>query len=255
MKLPGIKILILALMLFYSSLNAQNSADTLFNKANNYYESEKYKEAITLYESIIENDLVSPELYYNLGNAYYRSNKPGRARLNYERALLLSPNDPDILLNLEYLENNLSDRFEVVPEFFLTKGIKNFLNLLPSDTWILFSMTLFALFFCSTLIYIFTSSLRAKKTGFYSALIFFVLSALTLLFSIRQLHHAKNPGTAIVMEGSLVVKSSPRQSGKELFILHEGTKVWIEESIDMWTEIRIPDGRKGWVENNSIEKI
>jgi len=37
---------------------------------------------------------------YNLGNAYARAGKPGLAVLNYERAQLLAPNDPDLAANL-----------------------------------------------------------------------------------------------------------------------------------------------------------
>ena len=40
---------------------------------------------------------------YNLANSYARAGKSGLAVLNYERASLLAPNDPDIGANLEYV--------------------------------------------------------------------------------------------------------------------------------------------------------
>src|SRR5580704_13297436 len=40
---------------------------------------------------------------YNLANSYARAGKPGMAILNYERASLLSPNDPDVQANLRYV--------------------------------------------------------------------------------------------------------------------------------------------------------
>jgi len=40
---------------------------------------------------------------YNLANSYARAGKPGMAVLNYERAALLAPNDPDINANLDYV--------------------------------------------------------------------------------------------------------------------------------------------------------
>jgi hypothetical protein len=40
---------------------------------------------------------------YNAANAYARSSKPGLAVLNYERARLLAPNDPDIRTNLSFV--------------------------------------------------------------------------------------------------------------------------------------------------------
>jgi hypothetical protein len=40
---------------------------------------------------------------YNLANSYARAGKPGLAVLNYERAALLAPDDPDINANLAYV--------------------------------------------------------------------------------------------------------------------------------------------------------
>src|SRR5271170_1776891 len=43
---------------------------------------------------------------YNLGNAYARAGKPGMAVLNYERASLLAPNDPDVEANLRLVRES-----------------------------------------------------------------------------------------------------------------------------------------------------
>src|ERR1700726_3799579 len=43
---------------------------------------------------------------YNLANAYARAGKPGLAVLNYERAKLLDPNDPDIDANLRHVRES-----------------------------------------------------------------------------------------------------------------------------------------------------
>ena len=52
---------------------------------------------------------------YNLANSYARAGKPGLAVLNYERAALLAPYDPDIAANLEYVRTSAHvDRKSVV---------------------------------------------------------------------------------------------------------------------------------------------
>jgi SH3-like domain-containing protein len=52
------------------------------------------------------------------------------------------------------------------------------------------------------------------------------------------------------------VKSTPAQNGTDLFILHEGTKVTItDSSMKDWKEIRIADGKEGWIESNQVEEI
>lgn len=55
--------------------------------------------------------LSSPPRYsadglYNLANSYARAGKTGLAVLNYERAALLAPNDPDIAANLSYVRTS-----------------------------------------------------------------------------------------------------------------------------------------------------
>jgi SH3-like domain-containing protein len=58
------------------------------------------------------------------------------------------------------------------------------------------------------------------------------------------------------MEPSVTVKSTPAKNGTDLFILHEGTKVSItDSSMRGWLEIRIADGKEGWVERNKLEEI
>jgi SH3-like domain-containing protein len=54
----------------------------------------------------------------------------------------------------------------------------------------------------------------------------------------------------------VTVKSTPAQNGTDLFILHEGTKVTIiDDTMDGWREVRVPDGKQGWVETSQIEVI
>ena len=61
---------------------------------------------------------------------------------------------------------------------------------------------------------------------------------------------------AIIMESAVTVKSTPAQNGTDLFILHEGTKVTIiDDTMDGWREVRVPDGKQGWLETSQIEEI
>jgi uncharacterized protein YgiM (DUF1202 family) len=52
------------------------------------------------------------------------------------------------------------------------------------------------------------------------------------------------------------VKSTPSRNGTDLFILHEGTRVTItDSSMKGWKEIRVGDGKQGWLETKEIEVI
>jgi len=61
---------------------------------------------------------------------------------------------------------------------------------------------------------------------------------------------------AVLMTPSAVVKSTPSSSGTDLFILHEGTHVEIvDNTMKDWVEVRMSDGKEGWLRRTEIEVI
>ncbi len=247
--------ILIAILFIYSDLFGSDNPDSAFVKAGELYTNGNYEEAIREWSGIEDQGLASAELFYNLGNAYFRSNKPGKARLYYERALLLDRGDEDIKSNLEFVESMLTDRFDEVPIFFGLKWWNSFTSLFLPNTWMLVTVFLFGLFLIAGVFYTVSGSFRLKRNAFFGALFLLFFSALTFSITLKQRNHFKDPGTAVIMESSLVVKSAPRESSKDLFILHEGTKVSIETKLEDWTEIKISDGRKGWVRVSGYEEI
>ena len=70
-------------------------------EADEAYQKEKFSEAASLYEEILQTQGESADIYYNLGNVYFKLKNTAKAVLNYERALLLNPGDADIRFNLD----------------------------------------------------------------------------------------------------------------------------------------------------------
>ena len=65
-----------------------------------------------------------------------------------------------------------------------------------------------------------------------------------------------NHVNGIVMDPAVTVKSTPTESGSDLFVIHEGTRVEIQDSsMKDWFEIQIADGKIGWIPKNSLELI
>ena len=82
-----------------------------------------------------------------------------------------------------------------------------------------------------------------------------VLFILTTAFAISSRGVVMNRSQAVIMSSSVSIKSSPDRSSTELFVLHEGTTVATGNEVDGWIEIRIADGRKGWIEQSRLEHI
>ena len=198
----------------------------------------------------------SAELYYNLGNAYYRTENITRAVLNYERALLLSPGDRDIRFNLQLAQSKTIDKIVPESEMFFITWYHSLVNLMSVDGWARMAVFSLALVIVLFLIYLFSEPVWLRKVGFFGGMFLLVVFVLSNIFAWQQKQNLLFRKGAIVTSTSVTVKSTPAKNGTDLFILHEGTKVSITDgSMKDWKEIRLADGKEGWIESNKIEMI
>ena len=229
--------------------------NTLWDSANAAYNEGNYSKAVELYEAILADGEHSAKLYYNLGNAYYKQEKLGKAILNYNRALRLAPADEDIRHNLEYATEATKDNIEEIPEFFLISWVRSVRNLMGCDGWTATSLILLIIALTGALAYLLAEAISLRKAGFYTLCVTALLCIIATSFAYNKRQALVNSKEAVIMSTAAPIKSSPDRAATDLFVLHEGTKLTIEESIDGWVEIRIADGRKGWIESSRIELI
>lgn len=244
-------VLLLALMAW---LPSDAGAITKAN-ADSAYARQQYQQAIKDYEELL-HDGVSAELYYNLGNAYYRTDNITRAVLNYERALLLSPGDGDIRFNLQMARSKTIDKITPESEMFFVTWYHALVNIMSVDGWARTALVSFALAIVLALAYLFSARIWVRKVGFFGGLAFIAVFILANLFAYQQRQELVNRTGAIIISSAVHVKSTPSKSGTDLFILHEGTKVEITDgTMRGWKEIRVADGKEGWIETSKIEII
>ncbi len=247
------KILISLMMLFIAVIIHADS--TSFDMANKLFAEKKYAESVTMYEEILENEGVAPELYYNLGNAYFRLNELAKSILNYERALRLSPQYADAKHNLEFANMKVIDHVELMDTFFLKKWISALMKLQSSNAWFITAVFFFVFAMVSLLIFIFGGTKFFRKASFYIGVVCLIISITSVTFSgirkVRMLNHQDG----IIISGVVVIKGAPDRSGTDLFQLHEGTKVSVVSALGDWYEIKLGSGSIGWVEIKHVEKI
>lgn len=219
------------------------------------YIKEDYATAIQVYETLLKNGEAA-DVYYNLGNSYYKIEEIAKAVLNYERALLLQPGNNDIRANLEVARAKTIDKVEPIPEVFFVSWTKSLINSMSVDAWATWGIISFILLIVALYLFIFSKQVMWKKVGFISGIIFLIITICANLFASEQKEHLVNRNEAIVMNPSVTVRSTPSESGTSLFILHEGRKVSVKDnSMKEWKEIRLEDGKVGWVPASAIEVI
>lgn len=253
-----IRMMTVALMLAALALpaaQAQN-VDSLWAQAVSDYTEENYRAALDGFAAIEEAGYVSPDLYYNMGNCCYKlGHRLGKAILYYEKALKLDPSYEDAAVNLEIAREGTLDRIEAVPEFILLTWFKAFRDTLSSDAWAWLSLTLLLAVAVLVLLFRFGRSLALRKTAFALAVVAVVFMVMSAVFAFNMRSAVVDSGEAVVTVPVSSVKSSPGSTDQSLFILHEGTKVSVVDSLGEWYRIELSDGRQGWMQGDEAELI
>ena len=224
-------------------------------EADSSYVRGQYQQAITQYEALLKQG-ASADLYYNLGNAYYRTENIPEAVLNYERALLLSPGDRDIRFNLQIARSKTFDKIVPESEMFFVTWYRSLVSMMSVDGWARTALVALALTIILLLVYLFSERIWLRKAGFFGGVALLLLFMGANIFAWQQKKDLLNRKGAIIFAPAVTVKSTPAANGTDLFILHEGTKVVITDgSMKEWKEIRLADGKEGWIESKHIRVI
>lgn len=243
------------ILLLSSSLAEGQEADKHFNKGVDEYAEGNFIAAVTSWEKLISSGQYSADLYYNLGNANFKAGSMPGAILYYEKALLLKPFNEDIRYNIEVARTYITDEFETVPELFFIKWIKMLSLILNSNQWALISLSLFIVSLVLVIFFLFSSLIRTKKISFIIGLVFLFISLGSIFLSYtNHVITVKRPH-AIIFAPIVTGKSSPDDGGKDLFVIHDGTKVKVEDQIGEWIEVRLSDGNIGWIRMADARKI
>jgi tetratricopeptide (TPR) repeat protein len=248
-------LILLLISLFISTASSESTNKDKFYQGVTFFSAGSYKEALQIWTDIYNTGYRSANLDYNIGNAYFKLNNVPYAILFYERANLLKPADEDIDYNIQVAKTLIVDRFQEIPELFFIKWYNFVALFLSTNTWAKISLTSFILFLLFLSLYFYSPRHRYKVIGFWLALFFIVMSLSSFAFSKRNKTLVSDSHKAIISIPVVSGKSSPDKSGNDLFVLHEGTKVTIEDEVGEWTEIRLSDGNKGWVPLNTLTVI
>ena len=230
-------------------------AQTGFEKGNDLYQKGKYEQAISEYESVLASKNHSAELYFNLGNCYYKLNKVAPAIYNYEKALVLNPDDAEITNNLKFAQKLQIDEIKVVPQVGFSKMVHDFTSIFHYNTWAWISVGLATLFLLCFSGYYFSRLTFSKRVFFFGMFALLFLLLISVSSAISEKDHYEREKPAIVFAEIVLVKSEPQSASNTVFTLHEGTKVFVLETLDSWKKIQLTDGTEGWIEKTAIKEV
>ena len=229
--------------------------DSLMATANNAYNEGLYDSAINVYHVIEKENLQSAGLFYNMGNAYFKNNDIASAILYYEKAKKLDHNNEDIEYNLRIANSMIVDKIDKVPDLFFKDWWNYFYNMFNADTWTAFSLVSWAALIFFVGLFILTGKRPVRKLAFYFGILFLFTSIATFGLASQKYYFGKEHKEAIIYTPTVTVKSSPTTNSVDLFVVHEGTKVRIQDEVNEWVKIKIPDGSVGWLPMSTLREI
>ncbi|MDN3491378.1 tetratricopeptide repeat protein [Winogradskyella bathintestinalis] len=237
------------------SLISFSQNDKIFDEANALYNDGKYAEAIDKYETILNSDQHSAELYFNLGNANYKLNNIAPSIYYYEKAAQLNTSDKEIQNNLAFAQNMTIDAIDKVPDVGFSKIINNVVNTFSTDTWAKIAVGGVLLFVIIFLAYHFSYSTTKKRIAFVTSIVSLIIACFSVAMAFQNEALEKKDNPAIVFSSESRVKTDPNQTSEEVFRLHEGTKVQTLETYDDWTKIQLSDNSTGWIPSKYIKTL
>ncbi|MGD8780580.1 MAG: tetratricopeptide repeat protein [Ignavibacteria bacterium] len=251
------KIIFAALfsLILFPNVNAQAEAENLLQQGNTYYQSGQFAEAIEVYEKILSMGYESSALHYNLGNAYFRSEQLGLSILNYEKALKLDPDDEDIQYNLSIARTRTIDKIKEVPQLFIVEWWNSLLAVLSINSWAVILLVFYLLLLLCIGLYYISRSVSLQRKAFYFGFVNLILLVIVIILFTAKVNREATSDYAILLEPATTAKQSPSEESSDVFEIHEGVKIKVEEKFNEWSKIRLADGKIGWLPNSSFQEI
>ncbi len=247
--------LILGLLLTLLSTHGA-AQEEFFAEGNRLYQDGDYAGAVERYERIVEAGYDSGALRYNIGNAYFKLGDLGKAILNYERSLRLSPRDEDARANLELARSLTVDQVTPLPGFWLFRVANWWVHLLSRGLLTILVAAAYLMTTAATVVFVLR---RGSPLAAWCARLAVVAGAVTVVFAINLAAIDLGIGVseeAVVMVDEVAVHSAPSDdSSLQIFAIHEGTKIRVDRRSEEWVEVVLEDGKVGWVPVDALETI
>lgn len=227
-----------------------NQAHTFFDQGHELQLQQDYDGALAAYAAAEASGWTSPELLLNMSAAAFSAGDLGRARLAAERAVLLSPRDPDIRHNLDLIRHATGE-LAPVPQYFLQSvrfTIERMIGRISLLTisWIIWIgfLTLAGLY----LLGISRTDLVRRSSLILAPFVLFTL------FMVIESHRDRLTPAAVTMTTTPIYQNAGEEHAR-ITEISAGRILKIHRSEGDWREVRLTSGEIGWVPARVIEQV
>ena len=222
-----------------------------FEKIYRLYDEKKYEEAAFAYRELLDKyNVESADLYFNLANANFKADHIGPAIFYYKKALKLKPNDQEIQFNLQFARQ----QHELDPDekkTWFKEKFAGFMNLTSIHRALKLAIVFYWLFLLGLALALFIKRPAMTYICIGFGIVFVLMSGYTLTKHCVSAHHREG----VVLKEKAPVKYSYEEDDDTAFTLPGGATVDIINSRKSWHQIRLSDGRGGWIKADDLGEI
>jgi tetratricopeptide (TPR) repeat protein len=241
---PGLRAaLSLALLFVLTVFGFAADISASFDSANKLYGQGKFPEAAAAYEQMIHSGTVAPAIYFNLGNAYFKSGQIGRAIAALRQAETLSPRDPDMRANLQFIRGRVQGSTTAPArwqQWFAALTINEWALLTAAVLWVWLALLVLIQF------------RPALKQSLRTLLWCTGVATLACGGCLGMAWSNDSTKTAIVVTQDAVVHNGPLDEAPTGATVHDGAELTVLDSKDGWLQVRVDAQRVGWLKRDQV---
>lgn len=249
-------ILSLAALLFVLpfTASAQESPQSLFDRANDHLGEGNLQQALALYRSLEAQDRISGALYLNMGISYVQFDSLGKAKYYFLKARRFPETRDRARQGLNYVESQFSRQSAVLPKlpwerFFEWLG-EAFGSVALLGTGIIVLNLGIASFVVNWFVRTFKKPLRWSGIGIGVLGLFIILASFFVRY--QQNRYSK----AVMVHREAKVLEQPRTDAAVVSQAYEGYTFTVDhyrsEEYPEWTYVRMSNGLYGWIPEREI---
>jgi hypothetical protein len=226
--------------------------NALFDQANAAYLSGDTSGAISGYEALLQEGVVSPVLETNVGAAYLRQGKRGLAALHLERALFLDPSDDDARADLVEVRRGIVDKLEGETDEGSAEALARVLSAVRGDG----ASVALLVFWCIAWALSAINLLRPRAALGSSVAVCFALAGVAGVVTAGAVaSHRIALRRAVVVAQATPAREGPSDRATSHFEVHEGTALRVEDEDQGFRRVRLGNGLTGWVPAGAVELV
>lgn len=227
------------------TLSAQAATPGVFDQANEDFAAGRFTKAAQGFEQVVSQQGYSAPVLFDLGNAWLKAGQPGRAILNYERALVLAPGDQAITRNLRLAREQAG---LTAPE---TSAAAKVVDMLSWNALVWIGV--------GALVVLCAMILAGRIRPAWPRTVLRTLSAgsvITLMAVVAALAFRwPELDRAVILTAETPARIAPAEAAGVSFKLPAGEIVHAERSHGDFTLVRTADGQAGWVSDVQVAKV